>query len=521
MATYTSKELEGRGTPTEALTAATGYRFLLVSPNTLLGSAYFTFETVRNSNGFYDTTSPKNAVGTINTASGVQDLLQDSYIFSEVITRSISSFTFTPTLDVAVSSSFLRITGGGYLDISIAVPARPFKMLITTSNPGASGTTSMTIPFSEGQFSNCVVDWGDGTTEPVNTSGNTTHDYGEVKVNQEIQISGAFPGLFFNGGDGDSLKLEEITQWGTNVFQSLSNAFSNCQNLKNTNYATDAPNLGVITDLTRMFNACQRFNGYIGNWDVSNVTNMSNMFRNCLVFNQELNSWDVSSVTDMRNMLQFCSIFQGNISNWDTSNVENMVSMFFNCTLFNSDISNWNVGNVTDMGFMFSGADAFNPNIADWDVSSVTNMSGMFSDFSGAPPSFNQNIADWDVSSVTNMGFMFYGATTFNQPIGGWDVSSVTDMNLMFFSAPAFNQNIGSWDVSNVINFSNFMLGKTPATFSATNLDAIYNGWSSRSVQPSQVITFGTAKFNSSSQTGKDILTSTPNNWNITDGGQV
>ena len=63
------------------------------------------------------------------------------------------------------------------------------------------------------------------------------------------------------------------------------------------------------------------------------------------------------------------------------------------------------------------------------------------------------------------------------------------------------------------------MLGKTPATFSSTNLDAIYNGWSSRPVKPNLSITFGTAKYTAAGQAGKNILTGAPNNWSITDGG--
>jgi hypothetical protein len=63
------------------------------------------------------------------------------------------------------------------------------------------------------------------------------------------------------------------------------------------------------------------------------------------------------------------------------------------------------------------------------------------------------------------------------------------------------------------------MLGKTAATFSATNLDAIYNGWSSRAVKTPVTINFGTAKYTSASTSGRAILTGAPNNWAITDGG--
>jgi hypothetical protein len=61
--------------------------------------------------------------------------------------------------------------------------------------------------------------------------------------------------------------------------------------------------------------------------------------------------------------------------------------------------------------------------------------------------------------------------------------------------------------------------GKTPTTFSTTNLDAIYNGWSSRPVKTTIVISFGTAKYTTAASSGRAILTGSPNNWVITDGG--
>jgi hypothetical protein len=91
-------------------------------------------------------------------------------------------------------------------------------------------------------------------------------------------------------------------------------------------------------------------------------------------------------------------------------------------------------------------------------------------------------------------------------------------MNSMFIAATAFNQNIGTWNVANVGNFTDFMTGKTDATFSTTNLNAIYNGWSTQSVQPSLTIDFGTAKYTAAATAGRLVLTGTKL-WTITDGG--
>jgi hypothetical protein len=86
----------------------------------------------------------------------------------------------------------------------------------------------------------------------------------------------------------------------------------------------------------------------------------------------------------------------------------------------------------------------------------------------------------------------------------------------MLQNATAFDQNLGSWDVANVTNFLQFLRGKTPATFSTANLDAIYNGWVT--VQSSIIITFGTAKYSAAGTAGRNYLTGTKL-WTITDGG--
>jgi surface protein len=124
-----------------------------------------------------------------------------------------------------------------------------------------------------------------------------------------------------------------------------------------------------------------------------------------------------------------------------------------------------------------------------------------------------------NLSNVTSMQGMFLSAALFSQNIGNWDVSNVTNMSNMFSGATAFNQNIGGWNVSNVTSFTGFMAFKTSANFSASNLDAIYNGWSSRPVKPNLSITFGTAKYTLAGQAGKNILLGVPNLWTITDGG--
>ena len=115
MASYTADQLKGAGTPTEALSGAK--TFTLNNPST--GSAYFTVETVRVNSGSYEG-APTNALGTYNSFSNINanSLVTSSYVSSVVVPRGSSTYQFTPTSTVAVSSSMLRATGGITLTIS-------------------------------------------------------------------------------------------------------------------------------------------------------------------------------------------------------------------------------------------------------------------------------------------------------------------------------------------------------------------------------------------------------------------
>jgi len=175
------------------------------------------------------------------------------------------------------------------------------------------------------------------------------------------------------------------------------------------------------------------------------------------------------------------------IGEWDVSNVISMTGMFFNCTSFNDNMFRWDVSNVTDMGNMF-----------------VNTL-------------FNNDVSRWNVSNVVNMGFMFFGNSVFNQDISGWDVSNVNNMSGMFADSISFNQNIGGWNVSNVTNMTFFL--SNAASFTSTNLDNIYNGWSTLpSLQLTVTFDAESICYNSSAQAGRDILTNTYG-WIITDNG--
>ena len=285
-------------------------------------------------------------------------------------------------------------------------------------------------------------------------------------------------------------------------------------------------NTSAVTNMDSMFTFNTAFNQDISSWNTSAVTNMFGMFQSATAFNQPIGTWDTSAVTNMASMFQGASVFNQNIGAWNVSNVTTFASMFYNATAFNNggsdDIDNWTFSTTSNinMRLLFCGDNTtisckFNRYIGSWNTQRVVNMEGMFV----RNTAFNQDIGAWDVSNVTIFSGMFGAASAFNQNIGSWDVSKATFMQDMFNNATSFNQDIGGWNVSNVTLIINFMSSKTAANYSATNLDSIYNGWSSRPVKPNISINFGTIKYTAAGQAGKDILTNAPNLWTCVDGG--
>jgi surface protein len=207
-----------------------------------------------------------------------------------------------------------------------------------------------------------------------------------------------------------------------------------------------------------------------------------------------------------------------NISSWGVLDITNN-SVFRGCTNLTCSATDAPTITSTSMVSTFQSCTNFNGNIGNWDMSAVTNTSQMFY----LATAFNQNIGSWNTGLVTNMSSMFHTATAFNNggssSIGNWNTISVITMDRVFTSATAFNQNIGAWNVEAVTNIAFFMSNKTAANYSAANLDAIYNGWSTQSVQPNLTISFNSIKYTAAGQTGRDTLDNAPNNWTITDGG--
>ena len=84
--------------------------FEFINPSS---SAYFTYETVRNEIGFYDSASLKAASGSLTAVSNVPEggLIQSDYIWSVVVPPGSSIVEFIAGITVPAGSVYFRGTG--------------------------------------------------------------------------------------------------------------------------------------------------------------------------------------------------------------------------------------------------------------------------------------------------------------------------------------------------------------------------------------------------------------------------
>jgi hypothetical protein len=112
MATYTPSQLKNSGSLGENLSGLKTFTF--TNPS---GSSYFVLESVRNTNGYYDSSTPINCEG-VYVVSSSMTIVTSSYIASVVVPSGVTSFKYTPNSAVTGSNYYLRGTGEYTLTIS-------------------------------------------------------------------------------------------------------------------------------------------------------------------------------------------------------------------------------------------------------------------------------------------------------------------------------------------------------------------------------------------------------------------
>jgi surface protein len=386
----------------------------------------------------------------------------------------------------------------------------------TTTWETTTAGESITLPYYLGGTYSGTIDWGDSTTS-ANSFTTSTHIYATPGIHT-VTICGTTVGWNFNTTSASILKIKSVVTWGQlSLGANVGYYFNGCCNLDLSSVTDTLDLFGTgITNMAGMFVYCNSLTSVnnINFWDTSAITDMSQMFEVCWLFNQPL-SFDTSAVTDMSLMFNNCFIFNSTIT-FDTSAVIYMFAMFADCTLFDQPLF-FDTGIVDDMGGMFQNCTYFNSVLTFTSTAAVTNMNSMFYGCSA----FNQALS-FNTSAVDNMGGMFQNCLVFNSVLTFASTSAVTDMSNMFANALAFQQNIGSWNITSVTNFTGFMTGKTPATWSQTNFNLLLCGWSLQTVVPGLTIDFGSAVYTTAiAGPCYNILDLAPNLWTINSAGGV
>jgi hypothetical protein len=105
MASYTPAQLYGPGTLGENISSSVLFAFSNTS-----NSSYFVLETVKNPNGFYDSTSPNTTSGSWKVSEPA-GFVTSSQTIGFVVPPGYSSLLFTPATSVTGSRYYLRGTG--------------------------------------------------------------------------------------------------------------------------------------------------------------------------------------------------------------------------------------------------------------------------------------------------------------------------------------------------------------------------------------------------------------------------
>ena len=265
--------------------------------------------------------------------------------------------------------------------------------LDTPDNPAddSSPLKTVTLPLVSNGNYNFTVNWGDSSSETITTS-TATHIYATGGI-YTVTISGQIEGFSF-ANVGDRAKLLDVSNWGSLKLLDGGAYFQGAVNFNAT--ATDAPDTTSVTSMQSAFHGAEKFNGAIGNWDVSHVTHMGSTFEGASVFNQDISSWNVS-------------------------NVEIFRATFYGAQAFNKDISSWNVSKAWHFGIMFENAYSFNQNLATWDIASggvaanrETQMDGMLSNTSLSTQNYGLILKGW--AGLTSTATMATNASGKNAP---------------------------------------------------------------------------------------------------------
>ena len=433
---------------------------------------------------------------------------------------------------IALSGNFFN--GCANLNLSGVVDVLDISNVTSFINAFSGCTTLTTV--------NRMNEWNTANITTMQACFDGCTNFNQDIGNWNTATNAQFGAMFRNC----TMFNQNIGSWNMFAMNAISQMFFGCTAFNNggspsiNNWTFNS--VGPAISFFEVFRGCTNFNQPIGNWVTNRVSSMQNTFLNCINFNQNIGGWVMSNVTTFSGTFDGCTVFNNggspSISGWITStstlftsmfrgcpafnqplawNVslgQNFSSMFSGCTVFNNGLAsgvagvmNWITPALTNTASMFQSCTAFNQDVGSFTMTNSTGMGSMFSGCTNFNNGGSSSIGNWFTSASTSFNSTFFNCVNFNQPLPNWSVSAALTISSMFNTCPAFSQNIGHFRPVLSTNSTQFMNGKTPATYSTANMDAIYNGWTQGALQTAITTSFGSAKYTTASSAGRALLT--------------
>jgi len=334
-----------------------------------------------------------------------------------------------------------------------------------------ASSKTLTIPVAGGGF-NALIDWGDGTTTTVTTTGNKTHNYSVVGTYQ-IQITGTFP-FFDNGSNAVSNALiTSVDSLSTGMLTSLDFSFYWAVNLASVNASF---NTTGVTSFRYAWYTCRALSSF-PLINTSSGTDFYNTWSGC----QLLTSFpliDTSAGTSFRQAWSGCAALTS-FPLINTSAGTNFNGTWTNCRGLTS-FPLINTSSGTDFSYAWYTCNSLTsfPAI---DTSSATTFS-----FAWYNCSSLTSFPLLDVSSMVSFNSAWYNCTSLTSfPANMFDTCTATVFTNAFrncaLSQTSVDNILISIDTAGQSNGSLHMYGGTSATPSAAGITAknslIAKGW--------------------------------------------
>lgn len=344
--------------------------------------------------------------------------------------------------------------------------------------------------------------------------------------------------------------------WNAKACVNFSTFMYDCKNFNQSINGFQINSLGSLAgiNLSQFVRECRNFNNgevcykTTGSAPITiNLTgagNCDSMFKEMIGFNQNMDALDLTTATQVGGFMMHGQSFNNGKAagdstapiHWSVRRASHAQYMFAYNHRFNQDVSavfedfvgadltfaaTGGVVTITRVGHGLSSGTVVILDSSD----GVLLPNGTYTITSVTTDTFTITAGTGTGTGTAELGartdYMFLENYLFNQDVSTWDVGKVTNFANMFNACATLKQSFGAWNMVNALNVSSMFIGSdlnAPGT--STNYDNTLIGWAAQTLKPSLSFHGGSSKYGPSGATARTTLTTAPNNWTITDGGE-